>query len=81
MPDITKIILLLNDVPLVGASVVVGEIGGLLKETDEDGAVAFPEIDSGTWFTEIWISHASIATSRQVIVAGETLTIDLGGYP
>ncbi len=80
MPPITKVQVLLNGQPLVGANVLVGELGGLEKTTDEEGKVALPDVASGyAGYTEVMIETPTIyATSKVVIKYAETTIIDLG---
>jgi hypothetical protein len=46
MPQPTKVQVLKSGVPLVGAEVVLGDLLGQAKETDEDGRIAF-DLDAG----------------------------------
>lgn len=77
---VTKIQILLNDMPVVGATVIVGEIGEIEKTTDEYGTAAYPNIvGSYAGFTDVWIDYgASNAVSKAIIRAGQTTVVDLG---
>ena len=79
MPPVTQVQIVLNNEPLVGASVWLGEIGGLEKITNEEGTVAYPDIVP-PWqgFVELMISGPLFATTKLLCVAGETHVIDLG---
>jgi len=75
----TQLTFLLNNEPLVGASIWLGEIGGLEKETDENGTVTFPSIVP-PWegYTEVRITGPVDASTKLLVVAGQTHVIDLG---
>ena len=77
---VTKIRILLNGVPLEGASIVLGDIGELQKVSDSDGGVAFPNIEPPfVGFVEAYITSAGVvATSKVLITAGQTSDINLG---
>ena len=79
MPPITKVQVLLNGLPLVGATVLVGELGGYEKTTDDEGKVALPDVASGyAGYTEVYIEDPThFATAKVVVKYAETTTIDL----
>ena len=80
MPPITKVEVLHDGSPLVGATVLVGEIGGLEKETDENGRVALPDVEVGyAGYTEVLVQSSGIFASAKVVLKyGETTTVNLG---
>ena len=80
MATITKVEVLHDGVPLVGATVLVGELGGQVKETDEDGKVALPDIEASyAGYTEVLVQAPGIYASAKVVIEyGETATVNLG---
>ena len=77
---ITKFQVLNQGVPVVGATIIVGEVGELEKTTDANGIVAYPNITgSYAGFADVWIDSSVVtATAKVVIKAGETSIIELG---
>ncbi len=75
----TKLQVLLNGVPLAGATLVFGEVGVTTKVTDANGIAAYPNI-TPPWvgYTEVLVSGPVSASAKVVVTAGETTVIDLG---
>ena len=79
MPS-TKVEVLMNGEPVVGATVLIGEIGGLEKTTDEGGKVSLPNIETSyAGYTEALITMGGVDLSARITIKyGETTTIELG---
>lgn len=74
----TKVEILRNGAPLVGATVYVGEIGGVEKETDEDGRVSLPDVPEGfAGYTEVLIASPVFASAKVILKYNETTTVEL----
>jgi hypothetical protein len=76
----TKIHVLLNGTPLVGANIWLGEVGQQKKTTNESGDASFPNIVPPLeGYTEVLISGVDyIYSAKVLIVAGETNVVNLG---
>ena len=75
----TKVRVLLNGNPLVGASIWLGEIGGQVKTSDADGEAAYPAIvPPFQGYIEVLILGTYYSSAKLLLIAGQTNIIDLG---
>ena len=77
----TKITIMRNEVPVEGATVVVGGIVGSEMTTNVRGNVSFDLDADWQGFIDVKIIAGSMATATVHIIEGETHIIDLGVTP
>jgi len=78
----TKIQVLYGETPVIGATVLVGAVGGATLITTDRGYVSFDVAEGWEGFVDVRVNTGStIANATMHIVEGEIHIMDLGTPP